>query len=158
LELQGGCQRAISTNHDKAVDLQVRHGLSRFLNGFGRNLRPLTRAHFDNEMAPTGCPKNCASLLHDAVGPCVIKNNILRRRQQAFKAIQESNHLPIKLFRSLSDSPEHRIQSWTIPAARQNTNSHMFHFGSLFIKRYYAIVQFSPNRGLSFIVQILAEL
>jgi hypothetical protein len=83
-------------------------------------------------MAPASCPKNCASLLHDAVGPCVIKNNILRRRQQAFKAIQESDHLPTKLFRSLSDSPEHRIQSWTIPAARQNTNPHMFRFGSFF--------------------------
>jgi hypothetical protein len=88
----------------------------------------------------------------------VIKNNILRRRQQAFKAIQESDRLPTKLFRSLSDSPDHRIQSWTIPAARHNTNPHMFHFGSLFLKRYYAIVQLSPNRGLSYIVQILAEL
>jgi len=34
----------------------------------------------------------------------------------------------------------------------------MFRLGSLLLERYYAIVQLSPNRGLSYIVQILAEL
>jgi hypothetical protein len=63
----------------------------------------------------------------------MIEEDILGGRQQPFKAVHESYHLPTKLLRGLGDPSEHGVQARTIAAASQNANPLS---GHTFLGRY----------------------
>jgi hypothetical protein len=78
-------------------------------------------------MAAISCTKNCPAQRHDSVHSLPIENDVIARRQQAFKAIAKTKHFPTELVRCEHYGAQNRIKPRTIPAAGQNTNAR-FHF------------------------------
>src|SRR5205814_7327660 len=73
----------------------------------------------------------------DAIRARSIENHVLAGWQQALEAIFESDHFPTKLFRREHHPSQHRVQSRTIAAARQDADA-WFH-GSLGPERFFWI-------------------
>ena len=86
---------------------------------------------FRNEMAAIGGTKNRPAQRHDSVHSLPIENDVIARRQQAFKSIAKTNHFPAELVRCEHHGAQNRIKPGTIPTAGQNTNAR-FHFRILF--------------------------
>src|SRR4029077_13425956 len=74
-------------------------------------------------MAAIGGTKNCPAQRHDSVHSLPIENDVIARRQQAFKAITKTNHFPTELVRCEHYGAQNRIKPGTIATAGQNTNA-----------------------------------
>ena len=78
-------------------------------------------------MAAIGGTKNCPAQRHDSVHSLPIENDVIARRQQAFKSVAKTNHFPAELVRCQHYGAQNRIKPGTIATAGQNTNAR-FHF------------------------------
>src|SRR5207247_7563838 len=84
---------------------------------------PIARAGFCNEMAAISGTKNRSAQRHDSVHSLPIENDVIARRQQAFKAIAKTNHFPAELIRCQHYGAQNRIKPGTVATAGQNTNA-----------------------------------
>jgi hypothetical protein len=94
---------------------------------FAWNDCAIARADFRSEMAAIGGPKIVPPERHDSVHSVSVENDVIARRQQAFKAIAKTNHFPAELVRCQHHGAQNRIKPRTIATAGQNTNAR-FHF------------------------------
>src|SRR5438874_5119837 len=127
LQLLRSHQRAVAANNDQRSHPEVFQDRSGVRDDLCRNYCSITRAGLRNEMAAIGSTENRSSKGHDSVYGLPIENDVIARRQQAFKAIAKPNHFPSKLVRCQYYGAQNRVEPGTIATAGQNTNAR-FHF------------------------------
>ena len=136
LQLLRSHQRAVAANNDQRLHAEVLQDLPGICNDLCRNDCPIARAGFCNEMAAIGGTENCPAQRHDSVHSLPIENDVIARRQQAFKAIAKTNHFPAELVRCEHYGAQNRIKPGTIATAGQNTNAR-FHFRKSEIRGFF---------------------
>ena len=99
LQLLRSHHRSVAANDDQRLHAEVLQNLPGVCNALCRDDCPIARADFGNEMAAIGCTENCPAQRHDSVHSLPIENDVIARRQQAFKAVAKTNHFPAELIR-----------------------------------------------------------
>src|SRR5438477_2712736 len=106
-------------------------------------------------MAAISGTKNCSAQRHDSVHSLPIQNDVIARRQQAFKAIAKTNHFPAELIRCQHYGAQNRIKPRTVAPAGEDTNAR-FHFRRRELEEFLWISR--PPRSRPLIVYLPAAL
>ena len=155
LQLLRSHQRSVAANDDQRLHAEVLQDLPGVCNALCRKDCPIARADFCNEMAAIGGTKNRPAQRHDSGHSLPIENDVIARRQQAFKAIAKTNHFPSELIRCQHYGAQNRIKPRTVATAGQNTNAR-FHFRRSESEQFLWIRQTTGSRPL--IIQLPAAL
>ena len=130
MKLERRAQGTITADADEGIEAESFKGLACFReNGFWNGCL-VSLAHFGYEAAAIGCSKNCATHGHDAIDAVGVEFPVAHGRDHAFVAICESDHLPLALSGRTHHSTNHRVESRTVSAARENAdffNGLVFH-------------------------------
>ena len=106
-------------------------------------------------MAAIGGTENCPAQRHDSVHSLPIENDVIARRQQAFKSIAKTNHFPAELVRCQHYGAQNRIKPGQSPPLVR-TPMRGFIFAEAKLEDFFWISH--PPRSRPLMVQLPAAL